>query len=198
MRGATTTLAAVTAVAAMLLALAGPVTGAAPDQSVPDQSELAQSGEDLSLVHRERIDADPYTVTVGFTEWPLFDERSLDIVFRPEPGVDQVSGTLTLISPTGQESTQDLVRHPKMRDAYGLDIFAFYGEGPWTLRLDLQGPDGPGIGTLDLPIGPRPGPPILIGWIPTWLVLGLIVSGVVLAWRRYRPGLAPQARTWNP
>ncbi len=178
------------AAAAALLAVPGPAAAAAAPRG--DQAE-----EQLSLVHREQVYADPYSVTVGFTEWPIFSERSLDIVFRPEPGVDQVRGTLTLTSPDGDTEVQDLVRHPKMRDAYGLDIFAFPGEGDWTLRFDLTGPDGPGSGTLVVPLGPRPGPPIILGWAPVLLILGLILAAVTLGWRRYRPGAAPQTSQWR-
>lgn len=177
----------VAALLVVLLALAG--CGAA--------GPAAPASPGLSVVHRELVQAGPYPVTVGFTEWPMRAERSLDVVFLPEPGVDRVSGTLTRVSPSGQVATLPLLRHPKMRSAYGLDIVAFREQGTWLLRFDLQGPQGPGSGVLAVDVGERPGVPVLVGWLPTLGILGVMVAAVALAWYRHRPGRRPQARSWG-
>jgi hypothetical protein len=169
------------ALAALVLAL-----GAAP----------VIAAEPIVLVHQEQVQAEPYTLTVGFSRWPLRAERSLDFLFLPEGGIDGLSGTLTFIDPSGQEFSTPLSRHPRQRSAWGLDVFAVPWEGPWTVVFTIDGPQGQGVGRLPLMVGERPGPPAALAWglglIPVVALLGL----VAVAWARVRPGRQPDAWSW--
>lgn len=174
-------------VSAVLTLLVGAV--AAPAAS-------AQEDGPLSIVHREGLEAGPYELTVGFTEWPMAEDRSLDVVFVPEDGVDAVRGTVVLTAPSGAVTARELLRHPRMRQAHGLDVHAFAEEGRWSLRFDLEGDRGSGSGTLVVPVGPRPGPPELVGWLPTLAGTVLIVAFTAVWWRRYRRESRAESTTW--
>lgn len=156
----------------------------------------ALANEPIVLVHQEQVQAGPYRLTVGYSRWPLLAERSLDFLFMPEGGIDGLSGTLTFIDGSGQEFSTPLSRHPRQRSAWGLDVFAVPWEGPWTLVFTIDGPEGQGVGRLQLPVGERPGPPAALAWglglIPVVALLGLVVG----AWARVRPGRQPDAWSW--
>lgn len=64
-------------------ALALPAGGDAAQGAVDG---AAPGGDAVAIVHREVVAAGPYRIDVGFTEWPLRAERSLDILFEPEGG----------------------------------------------------------------------------------------------------------------
>lgn len=149
----------------------------------------------VTIVHRERVRVGPYLVAVGFSRWPIRAERSLDIVFMPDGGIAGKHGTVTLIPPSGSEEQRPLVRHPRMRTAWGLDIVALPKQGRWTLRFEIDGPLGRGSGRLPITLLPRPGPPVLFGWLPVLLVTGGLLAAVVFAWQRTRP--VRQSQTWS-
>jgi hypothetical protein len=91
----------------------------------------------LDIVHTEKIQVGPYLATIGFTRWPVQAERSLDIIFALEDGIADKKGTLTLVTNPPQlfDRTKQtgepypLERHPRMREAWGLDVFAFPASG---------------------------------------------------------------------
>ncbi|MGL4609190.1 MAG: hypothetical protein ACRCYY_05815 [Trueperaceae bacterium] len=68
---------------------------------------------------------------MGFSRWPVQAERSLDIVFMVEGGLEDKIGTLTLITATTQKLTRQkstnepfaLERHPRAREMWGPDVF---------------------------------------------------------------------------
>lgn len=155
---------------------------------------LAQEG--VTVVHEEVVAVGPYTVTVGFSRWPLHAERSLDIIFVPDGGIAGRSGSLTLVTPTGDEETLPLTRHPRMRSAWGLDVVALPDEGPWGLVFTIDGAEGRGVGRLaPLTLGARPGPPAALSWAIGLLpALGMLAL-VAVAWWRVRPGR--RADTWR-
>lgn len=159
-------------------------------------SVAAHPGGPIVEVHTETIDVGPYRIEVGFSDWPLRAERSLDIVFHAPEGIAGKWGTVTLIAPSGQEETMTLVRHPRQREDWGLDIIALPEEGVWTMRLAIDGPLGPGEGSLPLTLGPRPGPPVLVGWLPPLTVIAAMLTAIVIAWRRVRPGRQPETWAW--
>jgi hypothetical protein len=157
----------------------------------------------LELVHTEVVQAGPYKITVGFSRWPVQAERSLDIVFRVDGGVEDKTGTITLVTDTPQtfnrqkKSNQPfgLERHPRMREAWGLDVFAFPSPGQWAFKFAIDGAQGHGEGSLAVVLLERPAflpRPVtsLIAFLP--LIILLVI--IVIAWRRDKPNR--QADTW--
>ncbi len=147
------------------------------------------------------VEAGPYQVEVGFSEWPVLAERSIDITFMPEGGIAGKTATLALIRPGAEEATYrfggELGRHPRYREYWGLDLIALPAEGEWTLALTVEGPEGSGETAFALPVGPRPGPPPLPMWLlgilPAVALAGLVVAG----WRSVRPGRTADATGWT-
>ena len=157
----------------------------------------ALAAETIAVVHEEQVQVGPYALTVGFSRWPLNADRSLDIIFTPAGGIEGLSGTLTMVGPSGSEQSQSLARHPRMRSVWGLDVVALPEEGPWSLVFTINGPQGQGVGRLvPLAVGARPGPDLALSWAVGLLPLvGLIGLGVV-AWIRVRPGRRADAWSW--
>ncbi|MFD7118540.1 hypothetical protein ACFV9P_21775 [Streptomyces sp. NPDC059892] len=165
---------ALSAVAALLFASAAP----------------AAAYEPVGIVHTERVQAGPYSLTVGFSTWPLRAMQSLDFTFAPEGGIAGKSGTLTRDA-TGLDSDDrvtPLARHPRKLDVWGLDIKSFPDPGDVALTFAIDGPKGHGTGTLKhLTVLDQPGPPLSLSWSVCALpVLGLIAF-LVIAWRRNEP-----------
>lgn len=148
--------------------------------------------------HHETMQVGPYGVQVGFSEWPIQAERSIDITFEVDGGIADKSATLQLIAPDGEVYEDGpLGRHPRMRQYWGLDLIALPMEGNWTITLAIDGLEGHGEATLStIPVGPRPGPPPtpiwLIATLPLFFLLGISVRG----WRAVRPRQAPEANAW--
>ncbi|MGH3916108.1 MAG: hypothetical protein ACRDTC_22275, partial [Pseudonocardiaceae bacterium] len=123
----------------------------------------AQAQPPVTVVHTETTDVGPYQMRVSFSEWPLSAERSLDFLFTPAGGIADLNGTLQMTGPSGAEFQPNvqsagpqgraLVRHPRARDSWGLDIVALPEEGTWRFEFVLAGPRGPGTGTLLVPVG---------------------------------------------
>lgn len=153
--------------------------------------------EPVAVVHRESVRVGPYPIEVGFSEWPIRAERSLDILFAAADGVADKTGTVTLIAPSGAEFEERLVRHPRAREAWGLDIVALPESGRWSFRFAIDGPEGAGIGRLSVTLGERPGPPVLVGWLPALAVSAAMVGTLAVAWRRARPAAAPETWAWT-
>ncbi|MCM6775996.1 hypothetical protein NDR87_20125 [Nocardia sp. CDC159] len=148
----------------------------------------------VDIVHTERVQAGPYGVTVGFSTWPIRAMQSLDFTFMPDDGIAGKSGTLTVRGPgvRNGERTRPLVRHPRKRESWGLDVKAYDDPGSYSFRFVIDGPQGRGEGTLaNVRILDQPGPPLALSWtIGSLPLVGLLIFlGVV--WRRVRPGRAP-------
>ncbi|MEK8173721.1 hypothetical protein NKH77_46760 [Streptomyces sp. M19] len=92
---------------------------------VPGGDRPAAAYAPVGIVHTERVQAGPYTITVGFSEWPLRAMRSLDFTFAPDDGIAHKSGTLTIDGPGIDEDDRktELARHP-----------ASGTSGAWTSR----------------------------------------------------------------
>ncbi|GAA1670911.1 hypothetical protein GCM10009733_080300 [Nonomuraea maheshkhaliensis] len=165
------------------------ITSATPAQAY-ERVEVVrgeQSYEPVKVVHSEQAQAGPYRLAVGFSTWPLRAMQSLDFTFVPEGGIGGKSGTLTLIAPDGTEQAGPLVRHPRKREVWGLDIHALPDQGRWTLRFAVKGPNGPGTGDVAINVLEQPGPPLGVSWaISSVPVLGLAAL-IITAWRRTRP-----------
>lgn len=163
--------------------------------ALPQPARAQGQPAGVTVVHRETVRVGPYPVAVGFSRWPIRAERSLDIVFMPDGGIAGKHGTVTLIPPSGDEERLTLVRHPRMRTVWGLDVVALPEQGRWTMRFQIDGPLGRGDGRLPVVLLPRPGPPVLVGWIPVLLVTGGLLAAILFAWRHARP--VRQSETWS-
>jgi hypothetical protein len=164
---------------------------------------LAQSS--IDIVHTEKLQAGPYQVTVGFSRWPVQAERSLDIVFSVEGGVEDKTGTLTLVTETSQRLSRQkqtnqpfpLERHPRMREAWGLDIFAFPSAGQWEFKVAIEGLQGHGEGSLAVVLLE---PPIFlphpINWVIAFLPLIALFVIIIITWRRDQPNRQPDTWSW--
>jgi hypothetical protein len=172
-----------------LLALLGGVLALLLTTAAP-----AAAYEPVHVVHAERVQAGPHGITVGFSRWPLRAMQALDFSFVPDGGIAARSGTLELVGPNGETAQMPLVRHPREREVWGLDILALPTEGEWTLRFVVDGPQGRGEGALErLAVLEQPGPPLALSWsISVLPLLGLLVF-LVVAWRRTRAGWSPVA-----
>ncbi|WP_067685769.1 hypothetical protein [Nocardia jejuensis] len=149
----------------------------------------AAAYQPVDTVHTEHVQAGPYDLTVGFSEWPLRAMQSLDFTFDAEGGIDDKSGTLAQIQPNGKvRRNEALSRHPRMREVWGLDVRSLDKQGDWTFRFTIDGPQGRGEGELrNLTVLEQPGPPLGLSWaLSTLPLLGLIVF-LTYAWRRTRP-----------
>jgi hypothetical protein len=166
------------ALAALCLVTAGPANAYAP----------------VDIVHTERVQAGPYALTVGFSTWPIRAMKSLDFTFMPDGGIAGKSGTLTVKGPAVRKGRQEtkLVRHPRKRDSWGLDVRSLDAPGTYGFTFALDGPLGHGTGTLpDIQVLDQPGPPLALSWaIGTLPLLGLLIF-LAIAWRRTRPGTRP-------
>nr|WP_162291597.1 hypothetical protein [[Mycobacterium] stephanolepidis] len=141
----------------------------------------------VNVVHTEQVSAGPYALTVGFSTWPLRAMQSLDFTFIPADGITGKSGTLTIVSPDGQQGhAERLARHPRKREVWGLDVRALQEQGHHQFIFDITGPQGPGQGTLDLDVLPQPGPPLALSWIVSLIPVFALAGVLVVAWRRTR------------
>ncbi|WP_198539923.1 hypothetical protein [Streptomyces sp. CT34] len=98
-------------------------------------SPVALAYQPVEIVHTEQVQAGPHHLTVGFSTWPLRALKSLDFTFVPDGGTAGTSGTPTRSGP-GLKVTTPLVRHPRRRDVWGLDVKALlepgHGRSPST------------------------------------------------------------------
>jgi hypothetical protein len=149
--------------------------------------------------HHETIQAGPYSVVVGFSEWPMRAERSLDITFEPAGGIADKSATIRITDAQGEPyELGPLGRHPRQREMWGLDLIALPTPGDWTIELTVDGPEGSGTATLSgIPVGERPGPSPLPFWIVAALPLLFLLALGVRGWRAVRPGRSPEAHAWG-
>lgn len=152
----------------------------------------------VDIVHTETVQVGPYTVTVGFSKWPLRAMQSLDFTFMPSGGIAGKSGTLLVNGPGvrrkgggggGARTGEPLVRHPRKRDVWGLDTQALNTPGSYSFGFDINGPQGPGEGTLTgVTVLNQPGPPLPLSWAVGSLPFGALLVFLAVAWRRTRPG----------
>jgi hypothetical protein len=136
------------------------------------------------IVHTERIEVGPYPMTIGFTVWPLRAMQSLDFVFQPDGGIADKSGIVTQVAPDGRDGSRRLARHPRNHDVWGLDVHSLDASGTWTLRFQVDGPQGPGTGELAIDVLEQPGPPLALSWAIGLIPLALAAAFYVTVWVR--------------
>lgn len=160
----------------------------------------------VEVVHAEHVQVGPYDMRVSFSEWPLLADRSLDFTFAPADGISAHKGTLRMVAPSGEvldgrvtpaRDAEPLVRHPRSHDVWGIDTFALPEQGMWAFELTVEGPQGPGTGTLGLDVGARPGPPAGLSWAIGVLPLLAALAAVGYGWYRVRPGRLSGTRAWT-
>jgi hypothetical protein len=167
---------------------------------------LAQSTVETPIKHQEIVQAGPYRVVVGFSEWPVQAERSLHITFTPDGGITELKGVRKFIPAGGLSEDQKdrypfdarLLRFTRDQSTWGDDDISFTTEGNYALEISVDGPKGKGIGRLEnLMIGERPaGPPaVLIYALSLVPVLALLVISA-RAWRQVRPGSRRETHAW--
>ncbi|HEY0534701.1 MAG TPA: hypothetical protein VGD29_24200 [Actinoplanes sp.] len=170
--------------AAALIALVAGLAVATPARAYPP----------VDIVHTERVTAGPYHLTVGFSTWPIRAMRSLDFTFMPDGGIAGKSGYLT-ISGSGHRAERrhsPLVRHPRKRDAWGLDVLALDRSGTYSFGFEIDGPQGHGEGTLTgVEVLRQPGPPLAISWTVGSLPGVALIVLIAVAWWRTRPAKQP-------
>ncbi|MFE3104118.1 hypothetical protein ACFROC_19130 [Nocardia tengchongensis] len=148
----------------------------------------ASAYQPVNIVHTEHVQAGPYSLTVGFSQWPLRAMQSLDFTFIPDGGIEDKSGSLSEILPNGKARRQEpLSRHPRKREDWGLDVRSLDQQGAWTFRFVIDGPQGRGEGSLtNLEVLEQPGPPLGISWAISALPLFGLIAFLAYAWRRNR------------
>ncbi|MEU6603488.1 hypothetical protein ABZ922_00105 [Streptomyces shenzhenensis] len=144
----------------------------------------------VGIVHTEQVEAGPYTVTVGFSEWPLRAMQSLDFTFVPEGGIARKSGVLAIDGPGLDEDDRKapLARHPRKLDVWGLDVKALPEAGRYDFTFDIDGHAGHGRGTLrDVPVLEQPGPPLALSWTVCAIPPAGMFAYLAVGWRRSKP-----------
>jgi hypothetical protein len=150
------------------------------------------------IKHRETVQVGAYQLELGFSQYPIRAERSLDITFTPEGGIEGKSGTIKYTSPSGEKSPEiKLVRFPKNRQIWGLDLTTLPKKGTWNLEFTINGKQGKGVGNLKLEVLERPAGPSValtqpLGLIPILAVLILATR----AWLRVHPTRHAEANGW--
>ena len=163
-----------------------------------------------TAIYRMDVQVGPYPVVVEFSEWPLRAERSVDILVEPAGGIADKSGTIGFVPPAGQrvelepgaESDEpadwELVRHPRYRDVWGVDLIALPWAGDWAIELTIDGPLGQGASTIaPITLLERPGPPATAAWLVGALPIAYLIWLVARAWSSVRPGRTDAARVWT-
>ncbi|MDP9793988.1 hypothetical protein J2S43_002500 [Catenuloplanes nepalensis] len=151
--------------------------------------------EPVNVVHTEHVQAGPYEVTVGFSEWPLRAMQSMDVSFIPDGGIGGKSGTLHVTGPTRLHpnlANSTLARHPRKLDVWGLDVIALDRQGEYTFEFRIDGPQGLGEGqTRPVEVLSQPGPPLALSWAVCAIPLVGLLAFLVIAWRRHSVGRTP-------
>lgn len=146
------------------------------------------------LKHTETLMVGKTKVIIGFNEYPLQAERSLDLTFNPEGGISNKEGTVQFIRPNGEQwFATKLPRYTRDRSVWGFDNQAFPTQGQWTMNIKVNGVQA----TLPLTVGARPVGPsnnliIMLALIPILAVFTLAIR----AWIRVRPLRHLESRTW--
>lgn len=157
-------------------------------------SSLAVSGLATPLKHTERLEVGGLKLTVGFTEWPLQAERSLDITVAPEGGIAGKTVKIRFIHPDGtSDGSFNLPRFVRDRSVWGFDSEALATEGQWTLEFSANGAKTSlPLTVLERPAGPPSDLITALALIPILAVFVLAIR----AWLRVRPLRQLESKSW--
>ncbi len=162
-------------------------------------AQNALETQTLKIQHLEKLRVGPYTLHVGFSEFPVRAERSVDITLRPKGGIMGKTGSSKLITPKGEvvEENPFLPRFPRNRTVWGFDSVALPYPGKWLLEITVKGSAGTHTAPLLINVGERPaGPPSnLILALATLPILAVLVLAI-RSWWRVRPLRHQESRAW--
>ena len=153
-----------------------------------------ETAKAADLKHTETLMVGNTKVMIGFNEYPLQAERSLDLTINPEGGISNQEGTIQFIQPNGEEwFATKLPRYTRDRSVWGFDNQAFPTEGKWQMNIKINGI----LASLPLEVGARPVGPsgsliTILALIPILAVFALTIR----AWMRVRPLRHLESRTW--
>ncbi len=158
----------------------------------------------ITLEHTEKVQVGPYIVTVGFSRWPVQADRSFDLTFDVEGGIEGKQGTVTLVAPTLRDHDDyfnypfPLSRFARDRTVWGFDVISFPEQGQWKYQFSINGPQGRGTGSLDVVFLERP-PflPSLVNWSLGFIPFIALIILMIISWLRVRPGKRAETWTWN-
>ncbi len=158
----------------------------------------------ITLAHTEQVNVGPYNVTIGFSRWPVQAERSFDLIFDVEGGIQDKEGTVTLMAPTLKD-TDDYFNYPfplsrfaRDRTVWGFDVIAFPEQGQWQYQFVIDGPQGQGTGSLDVVFLERPAfLPGLVNWSLGFIPFIALIVLITVSWLRVRPGKRADTWTWS-
>ena len=146
------------------------------------------------IKHTEQLEVGGLKLSVGFTEWPLQAERSLDLTFSPTGGIAGKSGTVRVIRPNGQVwFEQPLPRFPRDRTVWGFDSQAFPAQGKWRLELSIDNQKATLLlNVLERPAGPPDNLITALAMVPILAVFVLAIR----AWLRVKPLRQLESKIW--
>ncbi|WP_407542231.1 hypothetical protein Q0M94_18405 (plasmid) [Deinococcus radiomollis] len=165
--------------------------GTASAQTSPKTPAFAPN-----VVHTETMQVGAQRLSVQFTSaWPPRAQKSFDLIFAPEHGTGNLTGSWKLLGPDGSEvdSGDSLPHYPRDRRYWGLDSVGFTAPGLNTFVVTI----GKSTGTLAVQVGPPPaGPPrLLISVLALLPVFGVLLLAV-RAWRRSTPLRRLNSKAW--
>ena len=67
---------------------------------------------------------------------------------------------------------------------WGLDVRSLDSAGTWTLRFEIDGPQGEGTGDLTIDVLKQPGPPLPLSWLVGLIPLTLTLVFFAVVWIR--------------
>ncbi len=162
-------------------------------------AQTVPEAQALKIQHLEKLRVGPYTLNVGFSEFPMRAERSADITLSPDGGIVGKTGAFKLISPKGEVYGERsfLPRFPRNRTVWGFDSLAFPDQGKWILEITVKGSAGTHTARLPIEVGERPaGPPSnLILALATLPILAVMLLAI-RSWWRVRPLRHTESRAW--
>ena len=158
----------------------------------------------VTLAHTEKVQVGPYNVTVGFSRWPVQADRSFDLIFDVEGGIEGKEGTVTLVAPTLRD-TDDFFNYPfslsrfaRDRNVWGFDVIAFPEQGQWQYKFVIDGSQGRGEGSLDVVFLERP-PflPSIVNWSLGFIPFIALIVLIIVSWLRVQPGKRADTWAWS-
>jgi hypothetical protein len=144
----------------------------------------------------ETVQAGPYAIKISYYSLPRA-EQAASLTLAPLPGSPVFQQVKATLRPAGATNStpRTLTVRPDPTDGPGVQEVLVTANvvGPWTLHLEVNGPQGPAtVDTMVVVAGPA-AIPVWVGWLiglsPLYLAI-LFVGWQVVALRRRR-ALAP-------
>jgi hypothetical protein len=163
---------------------------------------LLEQSHAWEIRHTENMMVGNTNVTIGYSDYPILAERSLDLTFNPQGGITNKTASVEFFKPNGEKwantspgalPTDKLPRYPRNRSIWGYDAKAFPIQGTWQMKLTING----NTSTKPMQVGPRPaGPPsnliIVLAIMP---ILAMFIIAL-RAWIKVQPLRHTESRIW--